>query len=63
MKPKKVVKKLQFKKQQIAKLNFKEEDLVKGGTGESIPSGCTGITCEFCNSDVSCELHKCDVCG
>jgi hypothetical protein len=63
MKPEKFVKKLQLKKQQIATLNPEETFFVKGGTDESIPSGCTGITCEYCNSDVSCEIRKCDICG
>lgn len=61
MKPKKMVKKLELKKQRIVNLTVDEKSLLKGGV-VSIPSGCTGITCDWCNSDISCIVNKCDWC-
>lgn len=63
MKTKKMTKKLQFKKQSIAALNFEEARIVKGGASELECSEVTGITCEICNSVVSCLVHACDWCG
>lgn len=61
MKPKKIVKKLDLKKERIVNLSTDEKNHLRGGI-ESTPSGCTGISCEFCNSDISCIVEKCDWC-
>ena len=61
MKPKRLNKKLSFNKQTIAKLNVEEQKHLKGGVDNS-DSYCTGITCEICDSDISCEVRKCDWC-
>jgi hypothetical protein len=52
MKPKNFSKRLLLNKKTVANLNQKSMSNVKGGG--------TGITCEWCNSDASCMVTKCD---
>lgn len=52
MKQKKLSKKLSLNKDTVANLNPEAMSGVKGGE--------TGITCEWCNSVVSCIVVNCD---
>lgn len=63
MKTKKFSKKLQLNKQSIATLNSEEARIIKGGASELECSEVTGITCDFCNSLVSCVVYACDWCA
>ena len=65
MKPKNLVKKLQFKKQEIAKLNLDEAANVKGGSRVCLTdaTNCSGITCVLCDTIMSCEYNKCFICA
>ncbi len=62
MKTKRFNRKLQVNKQTISNLSVEEKAHLRGGDRESVPGGCTGITCDLCDSNISCEERKCDWC-